>query len=215
VLFFLPETLDHPRTDIALSWGQSWRNVTLAFTHPTLRVLFQTAFLYQLGFAFYANFASVFMIHKFGFTQGEIGDYFALLGAVGLVTQLFVVRRVAQRWAPAQVLRLMLWLAGLFMLIATWMPTAWAFVAWMPFFAVCSNLNQTNATGLISARAGAAVQGEVLGLNASVAALAMGIPPVLSGFLAAALSPAAPITAASLLIFLSAWVFTRRYRPAS
>jgi MFS transporter, DHA1 family, tetracycline resistance protein len=207
VLAFLPETLSAPRTRSAVDWGRAGQNILRAFRHPELRNVFLTVFLYQTGFSFYAAFAGVFMIHRFGFTQGNIGDYFGFLGLVGLLTQLGLVRRVAKRWTPAQVLRLTLWAAGAFMLAAGLTTVSWAFVTIMPGFAMAMNLSQTNSTGLISSASGAGVQGEVLGLNASVLALSMAIPPVISGFLAAWLSPETPILAAAVLIFAAAAVF--------
>jgi MFS transporter, DHA1 family, tetracycline resistance protein len=213
VSLFLPETLAAPGLVGPIRWNQSWQNVVRAFSHPALRILFLTSFLYQTGFSFYASFASVFMINRFGFNQGNIGDYFAFLGGVGLLTQLFIVRRLAHRWAPPQILRLTLWLAGAFMFLASFASLWWTFMGVMLFFAVCSNLNQTNSTGLISASVGGAVQGEVMGLASSIAALAMGLTPLASGFLAAGVSPEAPIRVAALLIFLAAAAFRWLYRP--
>lgn len=213
IALFLPETLAAPVSSGPVRWNQSWQNILRAFAHPELRVLFLTAFLYHTGFSFYASFASVFMINRFGFNQGNIGDYFAFLGGVGLLTQLFIVRRVAKRWAPAQVLRLTLWLAGAFMFLASLAGVWWAFIGVMFFFAVSSNLNQTNSTGLISASAGAAEQGEILGIASSLAALAMGLTPLVSGFLAAGVSADAPIRVSALLMFAAAAVFSWCYRP--
>ncbi len=207
VWFWLPETLPVRRHGTAVRWSQAWINIGRAFTHPTLRSLFITLFLFQTGFAFYATFAGVFMIHRFGFSQGGIGDYFACMGAVGLLTQWVIVRWAARRWTPAAILRVSLGLAGLFILLASFTTRAWAFVAVMPFFALAMNLTQTNSTGLISISAEETVQGEILGINSSLQALAMGIPPLISGFLAAAFAPATPLQVAAVMIFAAAAVF--------
>jgi hypothetical protein len=57
------------------------------------------------------------------------------------------------------------------------------------------------------------VEGEVLGINSSVAALAMSIPPILSGYIAADLGPNTSIHIAGFVILLSAVVFWLFYRP--
>lgn len=212
---FLPETLAAPGRTGAIRWNQSWRNIVRAFAHPSLRALFLTAFFYHTGFSFYASFASVFMINRFGFSQGQIGDYFAFLGAVGLLTQVFIVRRVARRWTPPQVLRLVIWLAGTFMFLASFAPAWQTFVGVMFFFAMSSNLIQTNTTGLISASAGPAEQGEILGIASSLAALAMGITPLASGLIAAGISPETPIQVSALLIFFAAAAFRWMYQAGT
>ncbi|MEW6515400.1 MAG: MFS transporter [candidate division FCPU426 bacterium] len=216
ISLFLPETLAAPAAARgAIRWDQSWRNVLQAFSHPSLGVLFLTAFLYHAGFSFYASFASVFMINRFGFNQGHIGDYFAFLGGVGLLTQLVVVRRLALVWPPQRILRVMFWLAGAFMFLASLAAVWWIFVGIMFLFAVSSNLIQTNSTGLISSSAGGAVQGEVMGISSSLASLAMGITPLLSGFLAAGVSPEAPLRVAAVLMFGAALIFARKFGIAS
>ena len=56
-------------------------------------------------------------------------------------------------------------------------------------------------------------QGEILGINASVAALAQSIPPVIAGYLAAEIVAQAPIYVASLCIVLAGiifWIFYKR-----
>ena len=66
---------------------------------------------------------------------------------------------------------------------------------------------------LISRSAGPEIQGEILGLNASIQALAQTIPPVLSGYLAASLSPETPLLVSSLVIFAAGLLFMLFYKP--
>jgi MFS family permease len=79
--------------------------------------------------------------------------------------------------------------------------------------AVSNGVTMANVTALISKSVGPKVQGEVLGINSSVAALAMSIPPILSGYIAADLGPNTSIHIAGFVILLSAVVFWLFYRP--
>jgi hypothetical protein len=56
------------------------------------------------------------------------------------------------------------------------------------------------------------MQGEILGINASVAALAQSIPPIIAGYLAAQTVAQAPIYVASLFIVLSGLIFWLFYK---
>ena len=67
-------------------------------------------------------------------------------------------------------------------------------------------LSQSNIAGLISRSAEPQIQGEILGINSSVQALAQTIPAVLSGYVAAGMGPNTPVVV-SALIMISAAVF--------
>ena len=57
--------------------------------------------------------------------------------------------------------------------------------SWLRFFSVANRLSQAFLTTIVSRSAGESVQGEILGMNPSVTAVAQAIPPVVAGYLAA------------------------------
>jgi predicted MFS family arabinose efflux permease len=164
-----------------------------------LRPLFATNFLYQAGFAFYTTFAAVYLLSHFGFTEGSIGNYFAFVGMWIVITQGFVTRKVALYFSEKKVVRFSLVATGVSIGLVLLAPNARYLYAIVPFFAMAVGLSQANITALISRSAGASIQGEVLGLNGSVMALAQTVPPLLSGVVAAYFAPAAPLFIATLL----------------
>ena len=80
-----------------------------------------------------------------------------------------------------------------------------------PFFAMSIGLTQSNMTALISRSAGAEIQGEILGINSSVMALAQTISPLISGLIAAFFEPQAPLIIASLLVFIAGIYFANQF----
>ncbi len=52
-----------------------------------------------------------------------------------------------------------------------------------------------------------------MGINTSVRSLGMGIPPLLSGFIAASITPEAPVIVSGLITLASGLVFIAFYRP--
>jgi hypothetical protein len=62
---------------------------------------------------------------------------------------------------------------------------AWQLLFVAPFFSVANRLSQAFLTTIVSRSAGESVQGEILGVNPSVTAVAQAIPPVVAGYLAA------------------------------
>jgi len=212
IIFILPETLKHRRTDLHLTPYKAISNIIRAFSLEKLRVIFLTNFLFQGGFTFFTTFFSVYLIHKFQFTQGNIGDFFSFVGLWIVIAQAVVTRRIAKRFSEPAVLRVSLLAMALFVYIILLPNKPWQLLATVPFFAIFNGLSMANLTALVSKSADESVQGEVLGLNASVQSLATSIPPILSGYIAATLAPESPIHVSAAVILVAGLVFIAFYR---
>jgi DHA1 family tetracycline resistance protein-like MFS transporter len=206
IVICLAETFKLKR-EKTIIWSQSFKNILTAFRNGVLRILFTTVFLFQSGFTFFTTFFSVFLITRFGFTQSSTGNFFAYLGIWLVFTQGFLTRIISNKFPENKVLKITLILTGA-MMLAYLLPHAWwGLLIVTPFFAFANGLSQANMTGLISNSAGPEIQGEILGINASVAALAQAIPAMLSGFIAASLTPYAPSIVAAGVIILGGIIF--------
>ena len=200
------------KKDKKIIWGQSIKNIVSAFNIRELKTLFITVFLFQSGFTFFTTFFSVFLITKFGFTQTNTGNFFAYMGLWLVFTQGFLTRIISKKFSEVKVLRITLIATGVFIL-AYLLPGAWwGLLIVAPFFAFANGLSQANITGLISRSVGPERQGEILGINASVAAMAQAIPAILSGFIAAGLTPSSPTIVAAGVIILGGIIFLLAYR---
>lgn len=215
IIFFFPETNKNVQRHISINWLQSFKNIGTALNMKILRPLYATNFLFQTGFTFFTTFFSIFLIDRFGFNQGNIGDFFSYIGLWIVFTQAFIVRRLNQNLKEYKIMRFGLLGTALLMMLFFLPRVSWQLLLIVPLFSIFSGLVQVHSTGLISRLVGADIQGEVLGINASVQALGQSIPALISGFIAASLTPETPVIIASLTIF-AAWIFfTIFYRPTS
>lgn len=214
VVLFFPETLKKFNSEVRLAWTKSVANIFRAFSITSLKNLFATSFLYSAGFAFFVTFSGVFLINRFSFNQSSIGDFFAFIGIWVAFTQAIVTRKLASKAEERKVLKFTLLGTGmslfLFFLPTTW----WELYLVVPFLSIFNGLSIANLTGLISRSAGQEVQGEVLGLNSSIQALATAIPPILSGYIAASFTPESPILVAAATIVVAGIFFILAYRPS-
>ena len=211
IIICLAETFKLKK-DKKIIWGQSVKNIIRAFNIRELRILFTTVFLFQSGFTFFTTFFSVFLITKFGFTQGNTGNFFAYLGVWLVITQGFLTRIIAKKFSEKKVLRITLISTGVSILAYLLPSVWWGLLIVTPFFAFANGLSQANITGLISNSVGPETQGEILGINASVAAMAQAIPAILTGFIAASLTPSSPSIVAAGVIILGGIIFIVAYR---
>lgn len=213
LLLFLPETHETRNHALIIRWGKSLHNIMHAFSLEALRPLFITGLFFQGGFAFFITFFGVFLIKRFGFTQSNIGDYFAYVGLWIALTQGIITRLVARRFHERRVLRVSIAVTGIGILLF-FFPTHWWMLLFItPVFAVANGLSQANLVGLVSKSASPAIQGEVLGINASVQSLAQSIPPLLGGFVAAEITPESPVVISSMIIIFAGLLFLWLQRP--
>lgn len=232
----LPETNQHQDKEKKIDWNKSFHNIIKALQLTGLRPLLTTNFLFQGGFTFFTTFAAVFFMTRFHTTQGNIGDYFAYIGIWIVLTQMIVTRALSKRFIESNILRVSILIAGiciglqgLMNPLSLYNLTGWTvpstdILYWfvhgnmllpiviVPFFAIANGLTQANMTALISKSADATIQGEILGINSSVQALAQAIPAILSGYIAASLTPSAPLVVSSMVIGLGWLVFVVWYR---
>ncbi len=210
---FFPETNIHINKERTIQWGKSVIDILKAFKLPNLRFLFFVNFLFFSGFTFFVTFMSIFLIKKFGFNQGSIGNFFSFFGVWFLLTQAVATGFVAKRFSEAQVLKVAIIADGIAIGLMFLAPSTLFLYILAPFFALFNGLAFSNMGALISRSADQKIQGEILGINASVQALAQLIPPVFSGFIAAAFAPQTPLMIATVIVIGAGLIFALFYKP--
>lgn len=182
VIVRFPETLKEKRM-VPISLSTGFRNIVKGIRMPNVRALLAVTFFFTLGFNFFTQFFSVYLVSYFGYTSSGIGDVFAYIGLWIAITQGGLTRVFAKRFAPTDILAYSL-LGLAIVLPALLLPqTRIGLFCVMPFLAICNGLTMANSRALLSNSADASSQGEVMGIGDSLSALAMTIPPVLSGIL--------------------------------
>lgn len=205
VLFIFPETRKHISHHLSVDWSKSIHNILHATTLKQVRSIFLTSFLFQGGFTFFTTFFAVYLINRFNFSQGNIGDFFAYIGLWIAFAQIFLVRIVTNKFQERQILPFSILGVGIFILLYIFPTVWWQLLFIVPFMAIFNAFSSATLPALVSRSVSGEIQGEILGINASVQALAFAIPPIISGFVAAKLSPEATILVSGCIILIS-WV---------
>jgi DHA1 family tetracycline resistance protein-like MFS transporter len=213
VLVQFDETNKHIR-HIPMQFFKGVANIARAYGMSELRTIFLTSFFFNMGFGFFIAFFGLFLINKFNFNEARIGNFFAWVGMFAIFTQTITTRRIAARFNEPQVLKISLLGVSLVMFAYLAAPSpAWLFLI-APISSTFNGLSLANMGGLLSRSVAPQVQGEILGIGSSIAALANSLPPLMGGFFAASLAPKAPVFAAGLTMLLAWSIFTTRFRPA-
>src|SRR5260221_960590 len=204
VLVQFDETNQHMRNfDVDFTRGIG--NIARAYAMPELRPIFLTSFFFNAGFGFFISFFGLFLIHRFGFNEARIGNFFAWVGVCAIFTQLVTTRKVAAKFAEAQVLKVSLLGVSIVMFVYLAVPSPIWLLLIPPLSSTFNGLSLANMSGLLSRSVAPQGQAEVFGIGSSIQALANALPPLLGGFVAASFAPQAPVLAASLTMFV-AWL---------
>lgn len=206
VFFLLRETHKIP-TAKNIDWLKPWRSFNRAFTRGVLRKLFIVEFLYYSGFAFFVTFLGVFLIYNFSMNQSEIGNFFSMLGIWIVFAQAVTTRQLARFFKENQLLKVSLIGTSIAISLLFFSDQRAHLYIVIPFVAIFNGLSLSNLNGLISKSVGSHEQGEILGVNSSIQAMAQAIPPILSGFVAAVFIAVTPLIVGAGFIFVAGIVF--------
>lgn len=211
VMLLLPETHKALR-NVKIKLTQSLSNIVTAASYPGLRVIFPSIFLFWGGFAFFQTFFQVLLIQKLHFSPNNIGDFFAYVGIWIAIVQAVITPMLAKRFKPYQVLRFSFIGSGLTLFMYL-MATSTTDLLWItPIFALFLGNSIANSLALVSISADANIQGEVLGINASVQSLAQAIPAAMSGYIAV-IGISVPILVGGFTVLAGGILFLAIYRP--
>ncbi|HET6990960.1 MAG TPA: MFS transporter [Bacteroidia bacterium] len=205
VSFIYKETLK-TKIHTEISFVTGFRNVGRAFTLSNLRTTFITMFLLTFGFTFFTQFFQVFLADKFQFTPSQVGSVFAFVGIWIAITQGGLVRIFAKWFTPKQIINISTIFLGIVFILLVLPDQKWILYFIIPFIAIFQGLISPNSMTIISQQAGPEAQGEILGINQSVQALAQAIPPVIAGYIVS-IKIELPIIVASGCTILAGIIF--------
>lgn len=193
------------RKKVTLRITQSIIHIYDAFT-GNMRFVFITNFIYSLGFATYTSLVTILLSSKLGRTESQIGFFFGFIGVCIVCTQLFVVRNLAKRFRPEQILGYSL--LGVSLTIFAYAISREMMYVYAAGMCMALAVGTTNANlqAFVSALGDQKSQGRILGINSSVFSLAGAISGLLAGSVAQVFGVRAGIGLAASIVAI-AWMF--------
>ncbi len=177
----------------------------------SIQTLFLVMFLFALGFSFFTQFFQVYLIDKFNFTVGNVGDLFAYIGVWIVITQGFIIRKIHGKFNEKTLASVSLLALSFFMLIQIFAFNPFLIFFLSTFVSVFNGLVNPNLMALISKETDPKSIGEVFGINQSIVCISQIIPALLAG-VALNINIYLPIILASFFILLSGLVLSVKYR---
>ncbi len=212
IAYYVSETNTSLETK-PISWYKGIYDIVRAYGMKRIRSVFATNFFFQAGLTFVATFFPVYLIDRFAMSQVGIGYFIGYAGFWIVISQAVLVPLLSRYYSEVRILRWTL-ILGTIGIFSFYLPyTVMGLYLAGAIFATMNGTNMALLPSLASRRAPAHMQGEIMGINASVQAFAQIAPPILSGFLAANIAPSAPVYIAGAAVG-AAWIafisFVRR-----
>ncbi len=184
VWMLLPET----RTATSRAAIRLWRSLTqihLAFTTRGLKDLMPSTFVFMAGFTGFSTFIGLILLQNYRLSPLQIGLYFVYFGLWIALIQGIVAGLLAKKYQDIQVLRYSMMATAAGLLLYIFIPGHLPLLLLLPppVIALGNGLTLAFMATALSRLSPRDQYGEILGINASVMALAQGIPAVLAGYM--------------------------------
>jgi MFS transporter, DHA1 family, tetracycline resistance protein len=211
VVWLFSETLPQSRRrQVAFHLLVGPINIARAFATPAYRRMFLVVLAFFFGFNFFTQFFQVYLLEKFSVSGSQLGIILSYLGIWSILTQALLVRPVSKRFTSRQVLPVSLLLMAFSFTALLMVPQFWLLFPVLIFIPLFSGLSNPNLTAIVCGLAGERNQGEILGINQSVMAMAQFVPPLIGGYIVG-LHFTLPLWIAFASILL-AWILFLRTR---
>lgn len=198
--FFLPETNEHigeVKQGRLFDFGKLAKAVFDKNVGPTLLI----TLVYSFAFGMLIYVFQPFSVKALRLSVNEISALFTLFGAVGLVTQLFILPRVVKRLGEKKTFKLALFLLALafFGMFST--RNLPFFVGLSILFGLSNSFVNPLLQTILSKETDAKSQGSILGINSSYMSVGTIIGPIAGGTIAT-LGIAYPYLAGGICILI-------------
>ncbi len=186
-------------------------NIKKGFKNPFLKGLFYSLFIYSIGWGFFTEYSSLFLLKRLSFDVESIANFYAYAGLWIALSQGVLIRPFAKRFSPQILLR------GAFVLLALSFPLMlycknFYHIMWvLPLISFSESIVGPASSVLVSSLASKENQGEMLGISQSIKSAGVGLAPLFSGSLVA-LHLHLPITIPAICTVLSLILFLKFFK---
>lgn len=205
--FFLPESvsLNDP---LAVARKRkkffSLRDFYDALTHPEVGMFLSVSFMMMFAFSLMQGTFALFSEHSLHLSAKDNGYIFAYLGLIGIIMQMFLLKRIL-KWMNERkaIMVSIICVAASLALIAFSTNLPMLFLA-ITLLAFGNGISGPVLAGLVSKKTPNDEQGNIMGVNQSIASVARLVGPVAGTFIYSQIGLRAPYLIATVILVLTA-----------
>ena len=204
-ILFYQDTLSKNTTRQKIQIASSILQISGAFKEEELRVAFLAWGVFVAGWWLFEAFLPVYLVNKFNFSSGEIGNFLASMGATYALFQYLVVNRVISKFRPETLVRNALLVSVLSIFGIAFVSNIFQLHIVITLFVMSMGFVLPGIIMQISSLVNNERQGEVMGYIASIQALSTVLMMIVGGYIDS-FGISITIFGGALLMMLS-WIF--------
>ncbi len=183
-----------------------------ALTHPAVGLLLSVSFLMMFAFSLMQGTFALFTEHTLHLTAKMNGFLFAYLGLVGVIVQMFFLKKILQKLPEHHAIVLALLAMALSLFLTAYSGSiVWLYIA-ITFLAFGNSIAGPVITGLMSKLTPDDEQGNVAGMNQSVGSMARLVGPVAGTFLYGSLGIRSPYLIGTGILVVAALLAIKKLK---
>jgi DHA1 family tetracycline resistance protein-like MFS transporter len=204
VLIAFRETfVPHPHKKLQLTKGL--KIFAEAFVNKKVRLLSVVLFFFEMGFAIYFVYISMFVVQQFHFSSLRVAHLMTYFGVVWAITFVWIVRSIVKHFKLNDIIFYSLLVTIVSVLTLLWPKQIVVWLSAIPL-GITNGLSYTALITLLSNSVDADSQGWVMGVASSVAAAAWGVGALLAG-VCGAFDVKWPFISAAVFVVISFLLF--------
>jgi predicted MFS family arabinose efflux permease len=184
VTFLLPETLKNKDVEPITLKTLGLEKLFKAIFIPKLGTIFLLNFLSGITFTIFTFVFQPFFIQTLGQSSQTLALIFSLFGVVGVISQLFLLKPITQRFKLNDVLTFSFVIRGFILLGMSAFPVFGIFLPLSLLFGMINPFPQTIISTLVSLNSEEKDQGINSGINSSYLSISNAFGPLIGGLLA-------------------------------
>lgn len=208
-IFFLPESLNIKTSKLKTKKKSNiifnLKDFYEALTQPNVGIVLTVSFLVMLSFSIMQGTFALFSEHTLNLTVKDIGYIFAFLGLIGVIMQLFLLKRITKLFSEKQAVIIAIICMSLALLFLAVTKNIYTLYFSIFLLAIGNSITNPILSGIVSKLTPDSEQGNVLGTSQSVGSFARLLGPLIGTGMYSIISIRSPyFFGAALLLFTTA-----------
>lgn len=215
--FFLPES---HKQDASTPKAKSKKRVLFSFkgfydalNHPEVGLMLTISFMTMFGFSLMQGTFALFTEHSLNLTARDNGLIFAYLGFVGIVVQIFLLKRILKLLPEYKIITYSIIILAISLGLIAISTNILVLLVAITFLAIANGVSGPVIAGHISKLTPDKEQGNIAGMNQSVSSVARLFGPLLGTFFYSQIGTKSPYFIATAILSLTAFYSAKNLRP--
>lgn len=213
--FYLPESIKEKKILGILPQKKrraffSFKEIYEVLTHPNVGIVVTISFFMMLAFSLLQGTFALFTEHTLHLSAEQNGYLFAYLGLVGIIIQLFLLKRIIRLIPENKIVVIGILMMAISLLLVAFGGNIPFLLVAITLLAFANGISNPILAGLVSKLSPDDEQGNIMGISQSVGSIARMIGPIVGTIIYAELGAQSPYLFGAITLILTA-IFAARY----